>query len=150
MALHEDLAQATGSYWIGGKSGRSFRGVYKTPKGTTIRVASNRDEGHTFQLSRIPSRSSFCCIYSWYVVILNDFKTMDYCRRSGKLVNFQGDEFFAYTIWRNFSQVVRVVNFELSKSVKAGNGPRLSRARLYFKDISNFKQNKQKINNFWK
>ena len=65
MALQLALAQRTGSYWIGGRSGLSFRGVYKTPKGTTIRVASSLDEGQTFQDNRMPSRSSFCCIYSW-------------------------------------------------------------------------------------
>ena len=42
------------------------------PRGTTMRVASNREEGQTFHESLMPSRSSFCCIYSWYVVILND------------------------------------------------------------------------------
>ena len=35
-----------------------FRGVYNAPIGTTIRVASSRDEGQTFQLRRTPSRSS--------------------------------------------------------------------------------------------
>ena len=65
IALQLALAQRTGSYWIGGRSGLSLRGVYKTPKGTTIRVASSLDDGQTFQDNRMPSRSSFCCIYSW-------------------------------------------------------------------------------------
>ena len=35
-----------------------FKGVYKAPIGTTMRVASSLDEGQTFQLRRTPSRSS--------------------------------------------------------------------------------------------
>ena len=70
MARQFGRVQATGSYTIGGRSGRSFRGVYKQLSGTTMRVASSRLDGHTFQLNRTPSLSSFCCINSWYVVIL--------------------------------------------------------------------------------
>ena len=35
-----------------------FKGVYKAPIGTTMRVASSLEEGQTFQLRRTPSRSS--------------------------------------------------------------------------------------------
>ena len=66
-ALHVDLVHRTGSYCTGGRSGLSFSGVYIAARGTTIRVASKRLDGHTFQLNRTPSRSSFCCMYSWYV-----------------------------------------------------------------------------------
>ncbi|KAF3845630.1 hypothetical protein F7725_008793 [Dissostichus mawsoni] len=37
----------------------SLRGDSSAARGTTSRVASRRDEGQTFQLSRTPSRSSF-------------------------------------------------------------------------------------------
>ena len=60
IALQVGLLQSTGSYCTGGKSGRSFKGVRRQAKGTTILVASRRLEGHTFQLKRTPSRSSFC------------------------------------------------------------------------------------------
>ena len=39
-----------------------FKGVYKAPIGTTMRVASKREEGQTFQLNRTPSRSSWAWI----------------------------------------------------------------------------------------
>jgi len=65
MARQFERVQATGSYIIGGRSGRSLRGVYKQLSGTTMRVASSRLEGQTFQLNRTPSLSSFCCINSW-------------------------------------------------------------------------------------
>jgi len=71
MARQFGRVQATGSYIIGGRSGRSFRGVYKQLRGTTMRVASSRLDGHTFQLNLTPSLSSFCCINSWYVAILH-------------------------------------------------------------------------------
>ena len=35
-----------------------FKGVYKAPMGTTMRVASSLDEGQTFQDRRTPSLSS--------------------------------------------------------------------------------------------
>ncbi len=35
-ALQDCLAQVTGSYWIGGRSVLSFRGVYSVARGTTI------------------------------------------------------------------------------------------------------------------
>lgn len=54
---------------MGGKSGRSFSGVNREATGTTIRVASRRLEGHTFQLNLTPSLSSFCWINSRKVVI---------------------------------------------------------------------------------
>ena len=48
-----------GSYCsAGGMLSIFFKGVYMLPTGTTIRVASRRLEGQTFQLSRTPSRSS--------------------------------------------------------------------------------------------
>lgn len=50
---------STGSYWMGGRSGRSLRGVNRAATGTTMRVASRRLDGHTFQLKRTPSLSSF-------------------------------------------------------------------------------------------
>lgn len=59
-ARHVARLQSTGSYWIGGRSGRSLSGVKREATGTTIRVASSRLEGQTFQLKRTPSRSSFC------------------------------------------------------------------------------------------
>ena len=70
MARQFGRVHATGSYMIGGRSGLSLRGVYKQLSGTTMRVASSRLDGHTFQLNLTPSLSSFCCINSWYVVIL--------------------------------------------------------------------------------
>ncbi len=57
-ALQDCLAQCTGSYCMGGRSGLSLSGVYSAPSGTTIRVASSLEEGHTFQDSLTPSRSS--------------------------------------------------------------------------------------------
>ena len=39
IALQLALVHMTGSYWMGGRSGRSFSGVYSAPSGTTIRVA---------------------------------------------------------------------------------------------------------------
>ena len=59
------LEQITGSYVNGGKSDLSLRGLYKQPTGTTNRVASNLVDGHAFQLNRITSLSSFCCINYW-------------------------------------------------------------------------------------
>ena len=53
------LAHMTGSYWMGGKSGLSFKGVYSEARGTTILVASNRELGQTFQDNLMPSRSSW-------------------------------------------------------------------------------------------
>jgi len=64
MARQFGRVQATGSYTIGGRSGLSLRGVYKQLSGTTMRVASSRLDGHTFQLNLTPSLSSFCCINS--------------------------------------------------------------------------------------
>lgn len=58
------LLHRTGSYWMGGKSGLSFRGVNRAATGTTILVASSRLDGQTFQLNRTPSRSSFCWMNS--------------------------------------------------------------------------------------
>jgi len=90
MARQFGRVQATGSYIIGGRSGRSFRGVYKQLSGTTMRVASRRLDGHTFQLNRTPSLSSFCCINSWYVAIL--------CLSETKKYNHTEDP---YTILKN-------------------------------------------------
>jgi hypothetical protein len=45
---------ATGSYKTGGRSSRIFRGVYRAAMGTTVLVASMRDEGHTFHERRTP------------------------------------------------------------------------------------------------
>lgn len=69
-ALQVGLLQSTGSYCTGGRSGRSFKGVRRQARGTTILVASSRLEGHTFQLKRTPSRSSFCWMNSRYVAIV--------------------------------------------------------------------------------
>jgi hypothetical protein len=44
----------TGSYKTGGKSFLCFSGVYKAEIGTTVRVASIRDDGQTFQDRRTP------------------------------------------------------------------------------------------------
>lgn len=63
-ALQVGLLHSTGSYCSGGKSGRSFSGVRRQARGTTMRVASSRLEGQTFQLKRTPSRSSFCWMNS--------------------------------------------------------------------------------------
>lgn len=60
IALHEGLVHRTGSYCIGGRSVLSLIGVSRHPSGITIRVASIRLDGHTFQLNLVPSRSSFC------------------------------------------------------------------------------------------
>ena len=46
--------QVTGSYSTGGKSSLSLNGTYNADIGTTVRVASMRDDGQTFQLSLIP------------------------------------------------------------------------------------------------
>lgn len=70
MALQVVRLQSTGSYCTGGRSGRSFKGVRRQARGTTILVASRRLEGHTFQLNRTPSRSSFCWMNSRYVAIV--------------------------------------------------------------------------------
>ena len=43
MALQVCLAQVTGSYWMGGRSGLSFSGVYKVARGTTILQSSVKD-----------------------------------------------------------------------------------------------------------
>lgn len=53
MARHGGL-HATGSYKTGGRSSLNFRGVYSADIGTTVLVASMRDEGHTFHESRTP------------------------------------------------------------------------------------------------
>lgn len=45
---------ATGSYSTGGRSSRSFRGVYRAEIGTTVLVASMREDGQTFQDNRTP------------------------------------------------------------------------------------------------
>lgn len=76
-AYHRGLSTArqvarlhrTGSYWMGGRSGRSFKGVIRAATGTTMRVASSRLDGHTFQLKRTPSRSSFWAMYSGKVAM---------------------------------------------------------------------------------
>lgn len=52
-ALHGGL-QVTGSYNTGGRSSLCLRGVYKADIGTTVRVASTRDEGQTFHDRRMP------------------------------------------------------------------------------------------------
>ena len=53
------LLQRIGSYCRGGGAPSIFlNGVYRQPIGTTMRVASSRDDGHTCQASRAPSRSS--------------------------------------------------------------------------------------------
>jgi hypothetical protein len=53
MARHGAL-QATGSYKTGGRSSLGFRGVYNAEIGTTVLVASIRDDGHTFHDNRTP------------------------------------------------------------------------------------------------
>ena len=63
MGLHKlsrapQPLQRIGSYTKGGGFPIGFRGVYNAPIGTTIRVASSRDEGQTFQDRRTPSLSS--------------------------------------------------------------------------------------------
>merc|ERR550519_936568 len=83
-ALQVCLAQVTGSYWIGGKSGRSLRGVYSAARGTTILVASSLDDGHTFQERRIPSRSSLAQMYSWYVDIFFNYAGLSIQQRSAR------------------------------------------------------------------
>jgi len=55
MARHGGL-QATGSYKTGGRSSRNLRGVYNAEIGTTVLVASMRDDGHTFQDKRTPAQ----------------------------------------------------------------------------------------------
>lgn len=66
MARHGGL-HTTGSYGNGSYPARSFSGVYMHPIGTTILLASSRDDGHTFQDKRTPSLSSIsskvdiCC-----------------------------------------------------------------------------------------
>lgn len=49
--------------------GRSFKGWYNAPIGTTNLVASKRLDGQTFHVKRIPSLSSFCWIKSSNVFI---------------------------------------------------------------------------------
>lgn len=46
--------QATGSYRTGGRSSLSLRGVYSAEIGTTVLVASIRDDGQTFHDNRTP------------------------------------------------------------------------------------------------
>jgi hypothetical protein len=53
MALHDAL-HVTGSYSTGGRSSRSFNGVYSAEIGTTVRVASIRLEGQAFHENRTP------------------------------------------------------------------------------------------------
>ena len=53
MAL-QDALHVTGSYKTGGRSSRSFRGVYSAEMGTTVRVASIRLEGQAFHEKRTP------------------------------------------------------------------------------------------------
>jgi hypothetical protein len=55
-ALHS--VHTTGAYGSTGISGMGFTGVHTAPKGSTTRVASIREDGHAFQLSRTPSRCS--------------------------------------------------------------------------------------------
>ena len=47
-----------GSYGSSGSSGIGFSGVYRQPSGTTMRVASRREDGHTFHEKRTPSVAS--------------------------------------------------------------------------------------------
>lgn len=54
MARHGAL-QVTGSYKTGGRSSRSFKGVHKAAMGTTMRVASILEDGHTFHEKRTPA-----------------------------------------------------------------------------------------------
>lgn len=54
----------TGSYSTGGRSSRSLSGVYNADIGTTVRVASIRDEGHTFKERRTPTNDHTTCQYS--------------------------------------------------------------------------------------
>jgi hypothetical protein len=49
---------ATGSYRTGGRSSRSLRGVYKAEIGTTVLVASMRDDGQTFHDNRTPENAA--------------------------------------------------------------------------------------------
>lgn len=46
--------QATGSYSTGGRSSLTFKGVYKAEIGTTVLVASIRDDGQTFHDNLTP------------------------------------------------------------------------------------------------
>ena len=55
MARHGGL-HVTGSYRTGGRSSRCFSGVYSADMGTTVRVASMREDGQTFHDSRTPAR----------------------------------------------------------------------------------------------
>ena len=61
MAPQLGFLHLMGSYWTAAIvccGSRFFSGVRTQPTGTTMRVASMRDEGHKFQLNRAPSRSS--------------------------------------------------------------------------------------------
>ena len=48
LAGREEVSQAA----------RAFSGVYRQPRGTTMRVASRRELGHTFHEKRTPSVAS--------------------------------------------------------------------------------------------
>ena len=54
-----------------------FKGVYKAPIGTTMRVASSLDEGQTFQLRRTPSRSSCAWIEDMSMVARRAARLLD-------------------------------------------------------------------------
>ena len=54
-----------------------FKGVYKAPIGTTMRVASSLDEGQTFQLNRTPSRSSCAWIEDMSMVARRAVRLLD-------------------------------------------------------------------------
>src|SRR5882762_5965896 len=46
----------TGSYRTGGRSSLCLSGVYNAEIGTTVRVASIREDGQTFQDNRMPAK----------------------------------------------------------------------------------------------
>lgn len=52
-ARHGGL-HVTGSYKTAGRSSRAFKGVYNVAMGTTVLVASTREDGQTFHERRTP------------------------------------------------------------------------------------------------
>ena len=142
MARQFGRVQATGSYIIGGRSGRSLRGLYKQLSGTTMRVASSRLDGHTFQLNRTPSLSSFCCINSWYVVIMCSPENKKYMYTKDSYTFFIGTNNGLFLLHNDVARFILLTNKQNGvkplHSCRAPNFISMCKASLAYEKIIQF------------